>query len=158
MRIFEKFWGHKFFDITEMLQRLKNGDCCARSESRTRTTTRAITERILALLVSVTQPRPLRLKLCRYEKKTYRAFGVVCGTNVLPKTSRCGGCSGLQRTWILCSRLLLGTRRIRLLRTSLLASPVVVARPLALSVGPAATLSRSHRRAPQPESEISAAI
>jgi hypothetical protein len=75
---------------------------CALSESRT------ITKRMMALLVSVTRPPPLRLKLCRYEKNTYRAFGVVCGTNVLPKTSRCGGCSGLQRTWILCSRLFWG--------------------------------------------------
>jgi hypothetical protein len=92
----------------------------------------------------VTRPPPLRLKLCRYEKNTYRAFGDGGGTNVLPETSRCGGCSRLQRTWILWSGLLLGTGRIRLLRTSLLASPVLVARPLEISVAPAATKSRSH--------------
>jgi hypothetical protein len=108
---------------------------------------------IAASAVPVTQPPFLRLKLCRYEKNTYRAFGVGSGTNVLPEISRCGGCSRLQRTWILWSGLLLGTRRIRLLRTSLLASPVLVARPLALSVD---ALSRT--RAPQPESEISTVI
>lgn len=108
---------------------------------------------IAAPAVPVTEPPFLRLKLCRYEKNTYRALGVGSGTNVLPETSRCGGCSRLQRTWILWSGLLLGTRRIRLLRTSLLASPVLVARPLALSVD---ALSRT--RAPQPESEISTVI
>ena len=92
----------------------------------------------------VTRPPPVRLKLCRYEKNTYRAFGDVGGINVLPETSRCEGRGRLQGTWILWSGLLLGTGRIRLLRTSLLASPVLVARPLALSVAPAGTASRSH--------------
>src|ERR1700758_4847535 len=56
----------------------------------------------------VTRPPPLRLKLCRYEKNTYRAFGDVDGTNVLPETGRCEGCSRLQGTWILWSGLYWG--------------------------------------------------
>src|SRR5258707_13481083 len=65
----------------------------------------------------VTQPPVLRLKLCRYEKNTYRPFGVVYGTDVLPETSRCRGCSRLQRTWPLLARVFTVTTQISLLLT-----------------------------------------